>query len=275
MSSLRSRSFPQGARSRCTPTGKGRALSSSPDFPLISLLEDYRQLSTHASLPFPREESAAVPVPAAQITTVEVMNELGPLIQTGASEVQGVARLLFPGDVPSLIVPRSCAATFLMDGALLRISGYIQEPRNSAFVESKLSAALKGSELLVRQSLEEAVNSPKKAAASVLAPSDFSFRFWTQLCGVILQDLSGKGQAERGGPTQSASPHSPSLRGLPPQGGDPAGAGKEPRTERRWSAASTAHPFFSVSRISTSWRMTRGSPMPSSMARTSSGRLPE
>ena len=163
-----------------------------PDFPLISLLEDYRQLSIHSFLPFPREGSTEVPVPASEITTVEVMNELGPLMETSASEVQGVARLLFPGDVPSLLVPRSCAATLLMDAAVLRISGYIQEPRNSAFVESKLSAALKGSELLVRQNLEEAAQSLKKAAASVFAPSEFNFRFWTQLCSIVLQDVSGR-----------------------------------------------------------------------------------
>ncbi len=171
---------------------EGPRTVSFPDFPLIALTERYRQLSVDASLPFPREETAPVPVPDAEVTAFDVKSQLDQLLDPAASEAKGVAKILFPENIPPLLVPRPCVGTLLIDAAVLKVSAHLHDAKNAAYVESKLSVALRGNELLMRQALEDVTNRPRKAAAGVTAPSDFSFRFWTQLCSVILLDVGAK-----------------------------------------------------------------------------------
>jgi len=163
-----------------------------PGFPLISLVERYRKLSIDPTLPFPTDETAPIAVPAAEVTPVDVKSQLGPLFQEEAAAAQGAVKILFPENVRPLIVPRSCVSTLLIDAAVLRISSYLQSAQNFTYVETKLGVALRGSEISTRQALEEATHRPRSAVAGVTSPSDFSFRFWTQLCGVILQDVTAK-----------------------------------------------------------------------------------
>ncbi|HVO39315.1 MAG TPA: hypothetical protein VMV03_09840 [Spirochaetia bacterium] len=163
-----------------------------PGFPLIALVERYRKLGIDASLPFPTEETAPIALTAGDITPVDVKSQLGPLFQEKAAAEPGVVKILFPENVRPLIVPRSCVSTLLVDASVLRISAYLQSSQNFTYVETKLGVALRGSEISMRQALEEATHRPRSAAAGVTSPSDFGFRFWTQLCGVILQDVSAK-----------------------------------------------------------------------------------
>jgi hypothetical protein len=44
----------------------------------------------------------------------------------------------------------------------------------------------------VRAAMEDAATRPKKAAATVLSPTDFTFRFWTHLSNLVLQDIRAK-----------------------------------------------------------------------------------
>jgi hypothetical protein len=73
-----------------------------------------------------------------------------------------------------------------------KIGRYLQDGKNAAYAETKLLGALRGGEVSVRQGMEDVTMRPKKAAATVLDPTDFSFRFWTHLSNLVLQDLRAK-----------------------------------------------------------------------------------
>ena len=75
---------------------------------------------------------------------------------------------------------------------MAKVGRYLQEGKNQGYAEAKLVGALRGSEMAVRQSLEDVTMRPKKAAATVLTPTDFSYRFWTHFSNLVLQDFRTK-----------------------------------------------------------------------------------
>ncbi len=176
-----------------TEDGKPRLVSLS-DFHVTALLDAYRQLSMDAARPFPKEETAPVPIPAEYLIKADVTSQLGALLDTCGPGMKGIVRLEFPEGVDSLVVPQECVGTDLIDVAVAKISHYLQEGKNASYSESKLAGLMKGNMPLVHQSMEDVVTRPKKAANSVLSPSDFSFRFWTHLSNVILQDIRAKSE---------------------------------------------------------------------------------
>jgi hypothetical protein len=171
--------------------GKPR-FAQLPDYPLVALVDLYRQLSVEAVRPFPRPDTAPVRIPPDQLIVADVKGQLGVLLQESTPEAKGIVNLQFPEGVDPLVVPQRCIASDLIDAATVKISRYLAEGKNAAYAESKLGSALRGSEALVRAAMEDAANRPKKAAATVLSPTDFSFRFWTHLSNLVLQDIRAK-----------------------------------------------------------------------------------
>ena len=140
-------------------------------------------------------------------------------------------RLLFPEGVDDLVVPRALVGTELVEAAVAKISRYLHNGKNDAYAEAKLVSLIKGGDVLVRQSMEDVTMRPKKAAAAVLSPNDFTFKFWTHLSNLVLQDFRKKKEktAEDQGCCQSA--YIVGLHGLPEEGGGTEGAGARGRQE--------------------------------------------
>jgi hypothetical protein len=163
-----------------------------PDYPGLALAEEYRRLTVEPQRPFPREETAPAPFLPSSLITADVKAQLGALLETSAPGMKGIVRLQFPDGVDPLLVPHECVGAELIDAAVGKISRYLQEGKNGSYAETKLVGALRGSEVSVRQWLEDVTMRPKKAAAAVLDPTDFSFRFWTHLSNLVLQDFRSK-----------------------------------------------------------------------------------
>jgi hypothetical protein len=173
----------------------GRLLSISfPDFPVLALIDEYHRVAQDPSRAFPREDTAPVPIPPADITPLDVKSQLGELLDEKRTGAPVVAKVIFPEGIPALIVPRASARTDFVDAAVARISRYLQDIKNSAYAESKLSTLLKGSEVPARQALEDLALRPRKAVATILLPTEFSFRFWNHLANVLIQDRGRKAE---------------------------------------------------------------------------------
>jgi hypothetical protein len=171
--------------------GRPRMLSLS-DYPVLALVEEYKKLTVDGAKPFPQEQTVPVPIPASQLITADVKAQLGALMETSAPGMGTVVKLQFPEGVDALVVPQESVGTDLIDAAVAKISRYLQNGKNAAYAESKLGGVLRGSEVLVRQSIDDLATRPKKAASTVLNPTDFTFRFWTHLSNLILQDIRAK-----------------------------------------------------------------------------------
>jgi hypothetical protein len=123
-----------------------------------------------------------------------VKSQLGALLDTSGPGMKGIVKLEFPEGIDPLIVPQECVGTDLIDVAVAKVSRYLQEGKNASYSESKLAGLMRGNAPLVHQSMEDVVTRPKKAATSVLSPSDLSFRFWTHLSNLVLQDIRAKSE---------------------------------------------------------------------------------
>ncbi len=176
-----------------TEEGKPRIVAL-PDFPRMALVDAYKQIFMEPTRPFPRVDTLPAPIPASDIVAADVKAQLGALMEAGGTEPRGIVNLQFPEGVDSLVVPAESVATDLIEGAMAKLSYYLQNGKNAGYAETKLSGILRGSEVLVRQSIEDVAIRPKKAASTVLTPTDFSFRFWTHLSNIILQDMRAKSE---------------------------------------------------------------------------------
>jgi hypothetical protein len=163
-----------------------------PDFALLLLVDEYHKISMDATRPFPKEATLGAAVPAEHLISADVKGQLGALLETSAPGMKGIVRLQFPEGVDSLLVPQEIVGTEFIEAAVAKISRYLGEGKNGAYAEVKLAGLLRGNEVLVRQSLEDIATRPKKAATTLLTPSEFSFRFWNHLSNLIVQDLRGK-----------------------------------------------------------------------------------
>jgi hypothetical protein len=174
--------------------GERPRLLTLPDFYAVALVDEYRRLADEPGRPFPREETAPAKVPADVITSADVKSQLGALIETSAPGMKGIVKLQFPEGVDSLIVPQESVGSALTEAAVAKLSRYLQDGKNSAYAETKLLGGLRGSEVAVRQAMEDVALRPKKAAATVMAPTDFSFRFWTLMSNLVIKDFQAKSE---------------------------------------------------------------------------------
>ena len=169
-------------------------LLTLPDFHVVALLDEYRRLPDEPVRPFPREENAPARIPPEAIVSAEVKGQLGALMEASAPGMKGIVRLQFPEGVESLIVPQESVGQNLPEAAVAKVGRYLQDGKNAAYAETKLLGALRGSEVAVRQAMEDVTLRPKKAAATVMAPNDFNFRFWTYLSNLIIKDFAAKSE---------------------------------------------------------------------------------
>jgi hypothetical protein len=165
---------------------------SFPNYHLFLLEDEYKTLSVEASRPFPREDTFPAKIPPSEILTIDVKNEFSSLLAGKAGAGESVAKLVFPEDLDSLIVPVAIASTGLVEASVVKLSSYLSDAKNAGYAESKLVSIFKGNDVLVRQLVEDAALRPKKAAEGVFSPTDFSFRFWTYLVNLVLQDFRKK-----------------------------------------------------------------------------------
>ncbi len=191
-------------------SGKGVVVSGNdiviPDFPAAALAEEYRQISVEPWRPFPRLSGAEIPIPEAEVTSIDVKSGFAALLENARPGDKGIVRLVFPEGIDDLVVPRGLVGTDLVEAAVAKISRYLHGGKNDAYAEAKLVGLIRGGDMLVRQAMEDVTMRPKKAAAAVLSPNEFTFKFWTHLANLVLQDFRKKKEktAEDQGCCQSA-----------------------------------------------------------------------
>lgn len=161
---------------------------------LEALTSEYRAIVADPSRPFPRVETAPVPIPANELLPVEVKTGFTALLEQCQPGQDGVVRLVFPDGIEDLVVPRASVGAELVDAAVSKIARWLSDGRNEAYVASKLAGILRGSEGAVHRLLEDATQRPHLAAAKVHDPDEIAFRFWTHLANLVLTDLKKKAE---------------------------------------------------------------------------------
>ena len=163
-------------------------------FAEMLLAAEYRAIRDDVHRPFPREETLGAALPSQDVLSIDVKKDYVGVLAAPEPPAQPIARILFPEGSAPLLAPSTILGSHLIEAAVARIGLYLQDAKNGAYAENKLAALLKGSDALLQQTLDGLVQQTQKAVMTVLSPNEFTFRFWTHLGNIVLQDYRKKNE---------------------------------------------------------------------------------
>jgi len=165
-----------------------------PDFFLETISNEYRRVSGSQEVPFPSEESMGLTqIPQDLLTVINVKNDFVDLLKNGGSEGEpGILRLVFPEGFKSIIVTRELVKADLLELSVGKIRVYLGTRRNSNYILNRLSGIFGPKEMMVKETVEGVMRKPGQCVTQIRQPTDFSFRFWTTLANVIIQEFRQK-----------------------------------------------------------------------------------
>jgi hypothetical protein len=103
--------------------------------------------------------------------------------------------------INSMVVTSDLVQKKLLELAVYKMRAYMESRNNSSYVTHRLHPALRGNEHALRDMIAAILQKPGRAVASLLQPTDFSFRFWAHLANLLLQEF-------REVPTKTPEEHS-------------------------------------------------------------------
>jgi len=181
-------------RGKCTLVRKDGAVTSVI---IHSLLEDkikhrYYLIENDPQLAFPTEESFPFPLPPKVVENIDINSGFLNLLGSYESLKKSIIKLSFPHNVQNLIVPKEYINSKLLECCVYKIRNYLQERMNVGYMTSRLEVVLSGTLSAIKNMLNDIITKPKKAVNQLYEVDDFTFKFWSQLSNVMIQDFKEK-----------------------------------------------------------------------------------
>jgi hypothetical protein len=161
----------------------------------------YKAIEAKPELPFPTEEELHLNLPPQAVTEINIKTDFVSALGGLEEEKPVVLRLTFPDMINSMVVSSDLVQRKLPELAVYKLRAYMESRNNSSYVMHRLLPALRGHEHALRDMIAALLQRPGKAVASLLEPTDFSFRFWAHLANLLLQEfreVSAKTPEEHG-----------------------------------------------------------------------------
>ncbi len=152
----------------------------------------YKKFEENQELPFPSEESLGLTLPITLVTAINIKSDLVSLLLKKDITDTGIIRLLFPEDVSSLVITAGLLSHKMLEYSVQKIKIYLNYQKNGAYMQQKLRAIFKQSDLALRELYNKVLTRPGQAVSSIMEPSDLSFRFWGHLTSLIIQEFRAK-----------------------------------------------------------------------------------
>jgi hypothetical protein len=163
-----------------------------PHFYLDLLRQYYANVDDNADMPFPSEESLRMEIPESQVRFLGVESDLVNYI-SGLSEAEpSIAKISFPEDYGSALVPVELVPRRLMEAALLKVRNYLRNHGNKEYALHKLTPQLMGKENYLRDLLNQVLIRPLDCYTTIEEGGEFSYLFWAHFCILVKGDLRKK-----------------------------------------------------------------------------------
>jgi hypothetical protein len=134
----------------------------------------------------------SVDIPSSAVTPVDIKSDFVPWIARSEKEAPVLLRLLFPEGIHSLIVPSDLVPGKLVEHTVHKIRGYMRTSRNASYMHQKLLSIFRQRDLSLKEIINAILSTPDQAIATVTAPNDFTFQFWTQLSSNVIREFTPK-----------------------------------------------------------------------------------
>ncbi|TFG59115.1 MAG: hypothetical protein E4H36_14390, partial [Spirochaetales bacterium] len=160
----------------------------------ISLIRNaYSEYSQNNELPFPNEEIMGLSIPQELVTSVNVREDLIKWFQYDEKSKDIILRLQFPEDFKSVIITSGLFFRDLLPMVLAKIRVYLRVKRNLNYIQNKMSGLFNQKDhLSLKEMMDTVFDKPEHAAETIRKPTDFSYRFWTSLANLIIQEFKPK-----------------------------------------------------------------------------------
>lgn len=164
-----------------------------PGYFLASLHEEYKRIEENSEVPFPSEEALGLTIPQDLLSAINVKNDfvnwLRKIDDVPDTEIY---RLIFPEGFKSIIIPADIMKTKLLELSFDKIRAYLGTRRNLNYIHNKLLGLLGSKNVVLKETIENVVSKPGYCLEQIKKPTDFSFRLWTTIANLIIQEYRRK-----------------------------------------------------------------------------------
>ncbi len=164
-----------------------------PDFFGDTLQDEYRRIEGNPEIPFPTEETLNLKIPQELLTVINVKSEFVDwLKEKEATPDTSIVLLTFPEGFNSMIIPGNVLKKNLLELSLGKIKVYMGTRRNANYIFNKLQGVLGKKDIVLKDTIDDIMVKTGKSLEQILKPTEFSFRFWTTLANLIIQEYRPK-----------------------------------------------------------------------------------
>ncbi len=148
----------------------------------------YRDLEAKPGKPFPSEEELRITIPEHLVSEIDIKKDFVSALGEMKTEKPQVLRLIFPELIKPILITSDQVEKKLMEASVQKLRIYLESRNNASYVMHRLHPALRGNERGLRDMVTAVMTKPGRAIATLLDPSDFSFRFWAHFANHVLQE---------------------------------------------------------------------------------------
>ncbi|MBN2531704.1 MAG: hypothetical protein JXB88_02370 [Spirochaetales bacterium] len=156
------------------------------------ILKKYEPLEYGYSESFPSLESIEFKLPQDSISVVDIKEDFVKLV-SGTDTIQNsIIKILFPHNIDNILITKNIIQTKLIKYSVNIIKNFFQGQMNIEFVYNKIVSIFKGSEIALSDMLKILTAKPLSALQTLLEPNYFSFKFWSHIANLVLENLKEK-----------------------------------------------------------------------------------
>lgn len=156
------------------------------------ILKKYEPLEYGYSEAFPSQESIEFKLPGDSVTVIDIKEDFVKLINNTDAIENAIIKILFPHNIDNILITRSIIQTKLIKYSVHLIKNFFQGQMNIEFVYNKIVSMFKGSEIALSDMLKVLTTKPGTALQSLLEPNYFTFKFWSHIANLVLENLKEK-----------------------------------------------------------------------------------
>jgi hypothetical protein len=152
----------------------------------------YKDMDNKAALPFPDEISLGINLPDEECRIINIEDDMAEYLEKPQTTVMPVIKIVFPEDIPSMLVMASIIPRPLMDAALLKIRNFLHTQNNKDFFQRRLLPQMQGKEGILRDAMNMLEIRPLDCILQIQTASEFTCYFWSCFSSAVKSELKKK-----------------------------------------------------------------------------------
>lgn len=147
----------------------------------------YKEIQNNISIPFPVETDLPKHIPIETFEKKSAVEFFLELLEKQVLDDNSLYGIVFPHELPILLLPSTISITTLLDLAISKIRLMLRKEEYHDYFLKKIRIANPGKELVAKNFFNLVTTKPNESLESLKTSND-SFYFWNQLCYFIRQD---------------------------------------------------------------------------------------